>query len=668
MKQNENPEEGILCIWNPSDDRFARLDELIDEIDKNPDSTARGIWSVAQKYKQMQAGKRVFLLRLGVEPKGLVGSGRIVRDGVHKGRHYDSKKAEEGLTTNYIDVLWDFLSREPIITKEELLQNDIGDEKLWRTQGSGVTIKSEILAKLEDFWNARRGSFERDRYRHLTADDMTPVIGVAELAGELSDLLINLEGDAPILIGVFGKWGRGKTFLFKQIWNYPKSRDHFYRVDFHAWKFQKTPALWGYLYEAIALKYYDSATNIIDKRLRSLRLNWNRESKWDILYFLTTFVLGAFYVILQSKIEVPGWLNLILGGFVSLNILSSLTSALLKTWEKQSSKAKEIYRKYTKKLSYAQLLGIQAEVQKELKVLMETWIRKDDRGGIKNRVLLFVDDLDRCSEGTIIEVVDSLRVMLEDETIAKRMVVVVAVDESILKRAISLKYDKLFSGQPTKINKLTREYFDKLFLASIKLGKLNKGERETIFDALTRGKTEKVSKEIEKSTENTYRRTLTSRGIVQEGEEIDDLDYESFLKTGSVPTKEKAHRNSNEQQKSSTKFEISVAEREALKESISNLDELTPRQIRIFYLRYVLGRDFLKSLKKLRVWTNEDIKVLCSMLEFLNDKDVLKKSVSEYLEEEYSKDNSEYASLWKRLLIPGKKENFLQVLEIVVPY
>jgi hypothetical protein len=80
--------------------------------------------------------------------------------------------------------------------------------------------------------------------------EVTPVLGVKNLAALLSEIIEELTGDKGQMIGIFGKWGRGKTFLLNQLYTFllekeklkqKKERTKYIKVDYHAWKYQETP-------------------------------------------------------------------------------------------------------------------------------------------------------------------------------------------------------------------------------------------------------------------------------------------------------------------------------------------------------------------------------------------------------------------------------------------
>src|ERR1700733_16294659 len=62
-------------------------------------------WSTG-KRKHMQPGDRLFLLKQGKEPRGIMASGKAVSD-VYQGAHWDDELSLTGETTLYLDVEFD---------------------------------------------------------------------------------------------------------------------------------------------------------------------------------------------------------------------------------------------------------------------------------------------------------------------------------------------------------------------------------------------------------------------------------------------------------------------------------------------------------------------------------------------------------------------------------
>jgi hypothetical protein len=62
------------------------------------------------------------------------------------------------------------------------------------------------------------------------------------------------------------------------------------------------------------------------------------------------------------------------------------------------------------------------------------------KGSSPDRVLIIVDDLDRCAPAEIIDLIESLKLLLEDPQVQDRVQVMMLVDEDVLEHAIALKF------------------------------------------------------------------------------------------------------------------------------------------------------------------------------------------------------------------------------------
>jgi hypothetical protein len=383
------------------------------------------------------------------------------------------------------------------------------------------------------------------------------VLGVKDIADELSQIIKKMPYEQGRMIGLFGKWGRGKTFLMDELWNFLASDRK--KIIFHAWLYQDTPAIWAYLYEQFAKGFYESSSGWWQKIKRRFHLNIIRLGAYEIIWFAAFFILSldlSFWVSPQEK------LNAILRviGCISLSTLIGLLLIYLRF----GNQAISLFKKYYSKISFTDRLGMQAEVQKELKHLVQAWDQE---------ILLFVDDIDRCPESKILQIVDSLRVMLDDPDISKRVIVVVALDERILRYAIRLKYSDLIKSdhQDFKtIETLVTEYIDKLFLFGIKLGDLTGKERLEFFDELTK----------EDRPKNL---------VVHINEEI-QISSKQGGKNAAVTSKTTEMRKVTQEEER----KLQPDEVETLKDLIEKYeDATTPRQVRVFYYRYLVAKNLL---------------------------------------------------------------------------
>ena len=79
------------------------------------------------------------------------------------------------------------------------------------------------------------------------------------------------------------------------------------------------------------------------------------------------------------------------------------------------------------------MLGIQNDLEQDLVSLINFIVRKKDLK--EKQIILYVDDIDRCESSKMLEIVNSLRLILEHRNIQKRLIVICSVDANKLKNA-----------------------------------------------------------------------------------------------------------------------------------------------------------------------------------------------------------------------------------------
>jgi len=146
-----------LITWNPASKPWPELPRLVEE-------TVRGLladewWNVANQ--SIVAGNRVFLLKQGDGPIGIMGAGRARSDSSQKRRHYKEEQAAKGDQVHYIDIDWEVIldpDREPLLSESEIRTEGL-PERLWNARNSGNSIPSLVAARLENVWAAHIACF-----------------------------------------------------------------------------------------------------------------------------------------------------------------------------------------------------------------------------------------------------------------------------------------------------------------------------------------------------------------------------------------------------------------------------------------------------------------------------------------------------------------------------
>jgi hypothetical protein len=284
-----------------------------------------------------------------------------------------------------------------------------------------------------------------------------------------------------------------------------------------------------------------------------------------------------------------------------------LSLAYLAEISKHATKALHFIKKYTVKNSFKGSLGLQAEIQEELVHLLRIWIPSSRLS--KRKIILVVEDIDRCSEEKIIANVDALRVMLEDEEITKRLLIITAIDERILRDAITTKYtqharfrslnfDGRLKAQERKnlhseIQQLVTEYMDKLFICAIKLGALSVDQKTEFLQQLLTGDIEEQERVQERllSFEET---PPQMRGTVLPAVEVigGNLPMANTALPSAIQGKENVVVASGPIPRADW-AKLNAAEIALISATVGGWANATPRKISIFYYRYLLCKNFL---------------------------------------------------------------------------
>jgi hypothetical protein len=135
--------KAYLFGWNPLKFEWADIDQDIKKLAKT--GKLEDDWSVAS-HKTIKSGDRAYIVRVGVEPKGIFASGIIASEpylAFRKGRHYHRINIA-------IDVLLN-PDKEQILTLDILKTGNLAAQT-WTPQASGISIRPELVDELEGVW------------------------------------------------------------------------------------------------------------------------------------------------------------------------------------------------------------------------------------------------------------------------------------------------------------------------------------------------------------------------------------------------------------------------------------------------------------------------------------------------------------------------------------
>jgi 5-methylcytosine-specific restriction protein A len=169
-----------LFTWNPKRWNWENIEDEIEQVNTNGKYEIN--WSCGNT-KSIQPNDRFFLIRIGVEPKGIIGAGFTTTKPVVD-RHW----IDEDKEALYVKMNFDILlnpDKDSLLTLDILKTENLSKQN-WTPQASGISIRPEIVDELEAIWFdflttskikqnpfVRKESEEQETYTEGTVNQVT---------------------------------------------------------------------------------------------------------------------------------------------------------------------------------------------------------------------------------------------------------------------------------------------------------------------------------------------------------------------------------------------------------------------------------------------------------------------------------------------------------------
>lgn len=252
--------------------------------------------------------------------------------------------------------------------------------------------------------------------------------------------------EEPLTVGIFGLWGAGKSTLLNLIGkNYEGNKDAIY-VSINAWMFEN---------------YEDAKTAIMEALLRELKDNEKipikiRKSFVSLIKKIDFLKVGT----KAAATAAP-----VIASFVTGNPLPLVLNL--------PNEAKEI-ETAIKSVSDS-VRGIKDDYLKDDETVDDSVVNniRNFRNEFEktleseeiNRVVVLIDDLDRCQPERIIETLEAIKLFLS----VKKTTFIIAADENVIQYAIKKKYPNI-DGFNIELDK---EYIEKMIQVPIQIPELS---------------------------------------------------------------------------------------------------------------------------------------------------------------------------------------------------
>ncbi len=300
-----------------------------------------------------------------------------------------------------------------------------------------------------------------------------------------ADLIEAKDTKPPLTIGIYGSWGSGKSFLLNSIVREldkpsrerlkDRKTDQVVRkvrvIEFNAWEYNATEVIWAGLVRKIIDKLEgDLRLGSLERRARRVRYNFGRHWRQTRGRFfgqvLLIFLIAAALVIgrnwlIGGDIEMVSELLIPIVGLGSvLTIVNSVREAL-------TSPVSQWLTALFEEGDYGRQIDYMADIREDLQFLEKRL------GQAQERVLIIIDDLDRCEPTKAVEVLQAINLLLN----FNHFVVILGIDARIITGAISKYYANLLEGAGAS----GYEYLDKIIQIPFRIPNPNRSEIEAFL-------------------------------------------------------------------------------------------------------------------------------------------------------------------------------------------
>ena len=260
--------------------------------------------------------------------------------------------------------------------------------------------------------------------------------GFDAYARTISDLIANKNNRTPLVIGIYGSWGSGKTTLMKAVKQNLESEDYSDKevfrkcktVWFQAWKYRDEEAILAAL---------------IDEIFKSMRK-------------------GNFFESISSDIE---------------KLITKIKP--FKVFGKAFEKVSGIdFTDYFSEMAYKSKLGFYATFQEFFDRLLWTYTNlrpkvtsEEQPNDQKGALAIFIDDLDRCPKHRIVSVLEAIKLFMDK----KGCVFVIGAANDIIEKALSQEYGEVDAAR----------FMDKVVQVTFNLPKIPEDDFKSFMETIS---------------------------------------------------------------------------------------------------------------------------------------------------------------------------------------
>lgn len=334
----------------------------------------------------------------------------------------------------------------------------------------------------------------------------TDLLGRGTLVHVLKGIIESDSKFKPFTVGLFGKWGTGKSTIINLLRQSFEANPNYHFSIFNAWENEHCDFMAGALAHHLATDLY-SKQSLLKRTymLGKYRVFLQKDTLKNTLMWWMLIGIAALTVISTGVID-----RFLEEGYKSQIIVSGIVSGFAITI---FGIAKNLWASpFLKKINaisnspdYSKHLGVAQYLKEDIRALIDSYSFSaqhyfekkfsslfnskknelpDNTQNIGRKIILVIEDLDRCSPDRIVNTLEAIRLLASLDNV----IVVFAVDGEQLLNAVALKSLNSFIDQ-TQSQQIARNFLGKLFQLVIELdepnpSQLSKFIQKRLYDSI----------------------------------------------------------------------------------------------------------------------------------------------------------------------------------------
>lgn len=283
----------------------------------------------------------------------------------------------------------------------------------------------------------------------------TDLLGFSYIADAVANL-VSADHLLPATIGVFGDWGCGKSSLISMVRQKLEKTEGILVLEFNGWLFEgyddAKSALMGTIIDEII------SHKTPTKKVKNLAVNLLRRVNWFR-------VAGA-----AMRHSVKYGTAFLAGGPAGMGLIAGFDAK--QTLEKASEKLSDLKEDELNKLFESETAHNLRRGIREFRKDFESLLEESDI----EKLVVIIDDLDRCLPDTIIETLEAIKLFL----FVPRTAFIIGADERLVEYAVKQRFPE-FQGSKSEVGK---DYLEKLIQYPVRVPPLGRAEMETFISLL----------------------------------------------------------------------------------------------------------------------------------------------------------------------------------------